>query len=98
MRGLPLVDGMPPKPSIVVVILPQGGNEVRREVKVWGDVRRGIPTQCVVCVVSSISYNVWLTRLDVKKAGNYDKDRGRDQYCGNVALKYGFRRTYIHEC
>ena len=44
----------------------------------------------VLYVQYSLFYAVWLTRHDdAQKAGNYDKDRGRDQYCGNVALKYG---------
>lgn len=56
VKGLPLVNGRPPKPSIVVVILPVGSNDVRREVKQWGDVIRGIPTQCVVRIPASLVF------------------------------------------
>ncbi|KAJ3557975.1 hypothetical protein NM688_g1185 [Phlebia brevispora] len=78
VRGLPpTADGKPQKPSIVVVILPPGGNEVRRQVKQWGDVLRGIPTQCV-------------------KAGKYDSQKGREQYCSNVALKINVKAGGIN--
>ena len=53
VRGLPpLQDGTIPKPSSILVILPQNGDEIREIVKHWGDTTVGIPTQCVVCSLS----------------------------------------------
>ncbi|KAF7330092.1 Argonaute-like protein [Mycena kentingensis (nom. inval.)] len=34
-------------PALFVVILPQGGNDVYTNVKHWGDVLKGVPTQCL---------------------------------------------------
>ena len=49
VKGLPrLPDGSPQKPSFILVILPPGGDDLRKEVKYWGDVQMGIATQCVV--------------------------------------------------
>ncbi|GJE90868.1 argonaute-like protein [Phanerochaete sordida] len=36
-----------PKPSFVLVILPQNAGPLRKAVKQWGDMIEGIPTQCV---------------------------------------------------
>ncbi|KAL1743740.1 Piwi domain-containing protein [Schizophyllum fasciatum] len=34
-------------PSLVIVILPENGNDIYNEVKHWGDIKRGVPTQCL---------------------------------------------------
>ncbi|KAF7796477.1 hypothetical protein EIP86_007654 [Pleurotus ostreatoroseus] len=60
-----------PRPSIILVILPRDALEMRKQVKQWGDVQHGIPTQCV----RGGKYD---------KPGS---PSSRDQYCNNVALK-----------
>ncbi len=37
------------KPEMVLCILPQHGTEIRPIIKNWGDVKRSVSTQCVVC-------------------------------------------------
>lgn len=37
-----------PHGLIVLFILPNSAEDIRREVKRWGDVTVGVPTQCVV--------------------------------------------------
>ena len=78
----------PIKPSLVLVILPPGGDELRRQAKYWGDVQNGIPTQCVVRDTIVFTVRLPLTLSGMQKAGKYDKERGQAQYCGNLALKY----------
>lgn len=35
-----------PRP-LILVILPQTAPDIRKEVKQWGDIETGVPTQCV---------------------------------------------------
>ena len=74
------------KPELVLCILPQHGTEIRQVIKNWGDVKRSVSTQCVVC---GIYYWVVLIQhallINVKRTGKWEK--ANDQYCGNVALK-----------
>ncbi|KAI0637098.1 Piwi domain-containing protein [Trametes polyzona] len=37
----------PPRPQLIVVILPESAEECRRVVKHWGDIEKHVPTQCV---------------------------------------------------
>ena len=90
MEGAPRgPDGQPPKPTFILVILPSGGDDVRKSTKQWGDCIVGIPTQCVVrdSIFTLLFFHTNKPCLFLQKAGKYDKERGRDQYCGNVALK-----------
>jgi eukaryotic translation initiation factor 2C len=51
----------PPKPkrvALIICILPFPATEIRRAVKHFGDVERGIPTQCIVS--SMYVYLGWL--------------------------------------
>lgn len=36
------------RPDFVLVVLPDDAEPIRRAVKFWGDIDRGVPTQCVV--------------------------------------------------
>lgn len=36
------------RPDFVLVVLPDEAEPIRRAVKFWGDIERGVPTQCVV--------------------------------------------------
>ena len=81
------------KPSIVIVILPQHAAEIRKAVKYWGEIRTGIPTQCVVRSSYGGSCHNSAYRSIVQRAGKYDDPKYNhnegafDQYCNNVALK-----------
>lgn len=60
-------------PTLVVVILPEGGNDIYNAVKHWGDIKRGIPTQCLKakkCASAKAQYyaNVCL-KVNVKMGG-----------------------------
>ncbi|EFN55085.1 hypothetical protein CHLNCDRAFT_134979 [Chlorella variabilis] len=57
--------------QLVLVVLPDTGQQLYKEVKQAGDSMLGIPSQCVVS----------------KKAGIGFPARGRPQYCANVAMK-----------
>ncbi|KAJ7443877.1 argonaute-like protein [Mycena galericulata] len=60
-------------PSLFVVILPEGGNYIYNVVKHWGDVTKGVPTQCLKptnCVGAKI--NFWANvaaKINVKLGG-----------------------------
>ncbi|KAJ7177641.1 argonaute-like protein [Mycena filopes] len=60
-------------PTLFVVILPEGGNDIYTIVKHWGDVSKGIPTQCLKsrnCTSAKIQFwaNVAL-KVNVKLGG-----------------------------
>jgi hypothetical protein len=40
---------------MIIVILPQSAAELRLQVKRWGDITRGVATQCVVSVKFRLS-------------------------------------------
>lgn len=42
------------KPELVLCILPQHGTDIRQVLKNWGDVKRSVSTQCVVCIIDNI--------------------------------------------
>lgn len=47
--GLPLLpNGNMQTPSFMLAVLPRDALEIRRQIKQWGDMRAGIPTQCIV--------------------------------------------------
>jgi hypothetical protein len=51
--GRIVFDNLKRTPQLVLVILPQSAAELRQQVKQWGDVDRGIATQCVVSALSA---------------------------------------------
>ncbi|KAJ7737366.1 argonaute-like protein [Mycena metata] len=60
-------------PTLFVVILPEGGNDIYTMVKHWGDVSKGVPTQCLKsrnCTHAKIQFwaNVAL-KVNVKLGG-----------------------------
>ncbi|KAL4452075.1 hypothetical protein ABPG75_007737 [Micractinium tetrahymenae] len=57
--------------QLILVVLPDTGKQLYKEVKQAGDSMLGIPSQCVVA----------------KKAGIGFPARGRAQYCANIAMK-----------
>ncbi|PSC71066.1 argonaute 1 isoform B [Micractinium conductrix] len=57
--------------QLILVVLPDTGQQLYKDVKQAGDSMLGIPSQCVVA----------------KKAGIGFPARGRPQYCANVAMK-----------
>lgn len=70
-------------PTFVLVFLPSSAAEIRRDVKHWGDIRRHVPTQCLVSrLLSPGQHSV---RPIPQRAGKWE--RLSDQYCNNVALK-----------
>ncbi|KAI4526541.1 Piwi-domain-containing protein [Schizophyllum commune Loenen D] len=60
-------------PSLIIVVLPENGNDMYTEVKFWGDIQNGIPTQCLKakkCLRATSQYyaNVCL-KVNVKIGG-----------------------------
>lgn len=60
-------------PQLVVVVLPDGTDDVYKAVKFWGDTQRGVPTQCLKshkCARANMQYwaNVCL-KINVKLGG-----------------------------
>ncbi|KAI0692213.1 Piwi-domain-containing protein [Cytidiella melzeri] len=47
VNRLPVVNGVAPRPDMMIVILPAQAAPIRQAVKYWGDVSNGISTQCV---------------------------------------------------
>lgn len=81
-----------PQATIILVVLPQNAAVLRREVKQWSDMLRGVPTQCVVCT-AFLLHNRLLLSVSIpfsQRQGKYEKSN--DQYCNNLALKY----TLVH--
>ena len=52
-----------PRPGFLLVILPQDAAPLRKEVKQWGDMFQGIPTQCVVGAMKSQHGIKWRNNL-----------------------------------
>lgn len=40
-------------PSLILAFLPVNAPDIRRRIKHWGDVDKGVPTQCLVRIVTS---------------------------------------------
>ncbi|KAI0093804.1 Piwi domain-containing protein [Irpex rosettiformis] len=78
-RHLPLVNGHPVRPDIVIVILPNEAGPIRHTIKYYGDVVHGLATQCV----RGGKYDII---RDPQRAARSDWN-SLDQYCNNVALK-----------
>jgi eukaryotic translation initiation factor 2C len=71
--GKACVDNKGSPPSLIVVVLPEGGNEIYTAVKNFGDVQMGVATQCLKsskCFRAKIQYwaNVML-KVNVKLDG-----------------------------
>ncbi len=43
-------------PQLMLVILPEFAADIKREVKYWGDIKRSVPTQCVVSLSSTPTF------------------------------------------
>jgi hypothetical protein len=75
-------------PQLILVILPQSAADVRLRVKRWGDVARGVATQCVVRGHPLVSF--FCTDRVFQREGKIYKNSKylpNDQYCNNVAIK-----------
>ena len=71
------------RPNLLVVILPDVAAEAREAVKLWSDTVAGVPTQCMVVIMTP--------SLTVRLIFSYQKlskiRSANDQYCTNIALK-----------
>ena len=57
--GQAIFNDVKQEPQLILVILPQAAAELRLQVKNWGDVDKGVATQCVVSVLPPST--VWFT-------------------------------------
>jgi len=53
-------------PNLFVIILPEGGNEIYTEVKYFGDVEMGIPTQCLKSIKCSRAKSQYFANVSLK--------------------------------
>ncbi|KAF8974495.1 argonaute-like protein [Flammula alnicola] len=53
-------------PQLFVVVLPEGGNEIYTEVKFFGDVEMGIPTQCMKSIKCSRAKPQYFANVSLK--------------------------------
>lgn len=67
------------RPDFVLAVLPDEAEPIRRAVKFWGDIERGVPTQCVVRVfiVLVILHGAYETTLDLLTESRQDDGRQR---------------------
>ena len=59
--------GNPPqKPHLILVVLPENAADVKLTVKRWGDIERGVVTQCIVSRVHAHRFpsSILTSRLD----------------------------------
>ncbi|KAL0956200.1 hypothetical protein HGRIS_002357 [Hohenbuehelia grisea] len=73
-----IVHGIDPKlitRPVIIAILPQNAAPIRAAVKLWGDIRQGVVTQCV-------------RETKIYSRGNFV---AKDQYCNNVSIKLNAR-------
>lgn len=64
--GMECISKLGGPPNLFVVILPEGGNEIYTEVKHFGDIEMGIPTQCMKSIKCSRAKPQYFANISLK--------------------------------
>ena len=69
--GQAIFNNVNQEPQLILVILPQAAADLRLQVKNWGDVEKGVATQCVVSVLPPPRFSSRLTLLGNSASRKY---------------------------